>query len=55
MTDLSGLDHGVVASARVAGIPDEHLVQITNLLKAKPRTVGDLPAAPARAGPLSET
>ena len=52
---LENLDRGVVASARAAGIPDEHLVQMAKLLKAKPRTIGDLPAAPVRSGPLSET
>ena len=54
-TDISGLDKSVVASARAAGIPDEHLAQMAKLMKAKPRTIGDLPSAPVHAGPLSET
>eukprot|EP00435_Cladocopium_sp_Y103_P068139 s66_g31.t1 len=57
--DLPGLDREIVRSALTAGIPMEHLKEMSSILQGKPRRLDELPRrkepAPAKRGPLSES
>ncbi len=46
---LGGLDEATVRAATLSGVPQEHLQEVSNILKAKPRRLDDLPR-PVRAG-----
>ncbi len=49
MGGLGGLDESVVRSATLAGVPLDHLQEVSSILKAKPRRLDDLPR-PTRTG-----
>ena len=54
---IAGLDESTVQSALAAGIPLNHLQEMGNILKQKPKRLEDLPRAPVAKprGPLDES
>ena len=53
-TKLSGLDGSVVQAALAAGVPEEHLREMSEFLRRNPNRMGDIPANRGKAKELDD-